>query len=70
MRRLPAQSACLTQQDGAGREHRVRFEVSLTAAGRSQCRISSELLAVAARVLGGSRRSYGFVADRGTVSGE
>jgi hypothetical protein len=38
-------------------EHRVRFEVSLTAAERSQFRISSELLAVAAHVRGGSRQT-------------
>lgn len=33
-------------------EHRLRFEVSLTAAGRSGLKISSELLSVAARVQG------------------
>lgn len=51
-------------------EHRVRFEVSLTAADRSQFRISSELLAVAARVRGGARQSDGFVPGSGTVSGD
>jgi len=38
-------------------EQRVRFEVSLTAAARSHLMISSELLAVAARVQGGRLRS-------------
>jgi hypothetical protein len=38
-------------------DHRVRFEVSLTAADRSGLRISSELLGVAVRVLGGGRQS-------------
>jgi hypothetical protein len=33
-------------------DHRLRFEVSLTAAGRSGLKISSELLSVAARVEG------------------
>jgi hypothetical protein len=51
-------------------EHRVRFEVSLTAADRSRFRISSELLAVAARVRGGPRQSDGFVPDTGTMFGE
>lgn len=40
-------------------DHRVRFEVSLTAADRSRLKISSELLAVAVRVLGGRRQSRG-----------
>jgi hypothetical protein len=38
-------------------DHRVRFEVSLTAADRSGLKISSELLAVALRVQGGRRQS-------------
>jgi hypothetical protein len=38
-------------------DHRVRFEVSLTAADRSNLKISSELLAVAVRVRGGGRQS-------------
>jgi len=37
--------------------HRVRFEVSLTAADRSHLKISSELLAVAVRVRGGRRQT-------------
>jgi hypothetical protein len=37
--------------------HRVRFEVSLTAADRAHLKISAELLAVAVRVLGGDRQS-------------
>jgi hypothetical protein len=40
-------------------DHRVRFEISLTAADRSGLRISSELLGVAVRVLGGGRQSRG-----------
>jgi hypothetical protein len=39
------------------RERRVRFEISLTASDKSKFRISSELLGVAVRVLGGSRPS-------------
>jgi len=35
-------------------DHRLRFEISLTAAGRSGLKISSELLSVAARVEGHS----------------
>ena len=38
-------------------EHRVRFEVSLTAAERSQLRISAELLGVATRVQAGDHQS-------------
>ena len=38
-------------------DHRVRFEVSLTAAERSHLKISSDLLAVAVRVIGGVRQS-------------
>jgi YfiR/HmsC-like len=38
-------------------DRRVRFEVSLTAAERARLRISSELLTVAVRVLGGRRQS-------------
>lgn len=38
-------------------DHRVRFEVSLTAADRSHLKISSELLAVAVRVRGGHRQT-------------
>jgi hypothetical protein len=38
-------------------DRRVRFEVSLTAAERSRLKISSELLTVAVRVLGGRRQS-------------
>lgn len=38
-------------------DHRVRFEVSLTAADRAHLKISAELLAVAVRVLGGGRQS-------------
>ncbi len=38
-------------------DHRVRFEVSLTAADRARLKISSELLTVAVRVLGGRRQS-------------
>lgn len=36
-------------------DHRVRFEVSLTAAGRADLKISAELLSVAVRVTGGGR---------------
>ena len=38
-------------------DRRVRFEVSLTAAERARLKISSELLTVAVRVLGGRRQS-------------
>jgi hypothetical protein len=38
-------------------DHRVRFEVSLTAADRGHLKISAELLAVAVRVFGGGRQS-------------
>ncbi len=38
-------------------EHRVRFEVSLTAADRARLHISAELLAAAIRVFGGPRQS-------------
>jgi hypothetical protein len=38
-------------------DHRVRFEVSLTAADREHLKISAELLAVAVRVFGGGRQS-------------
>jgi hypothetical protein len=38
-------------------DHRVRFEVSLTAADRSHLKISAELLGVAVRVFGGGRQS-------------
>jgi hypothetical protein len=51
-------------------ENRVRFEVSLTAADKSRFRISSELLAVAARVRGGSRQSDGTHPDNRIVMGE
>jgi hypothetical protein len=51
-------------------ENRVRFEVSLTAADKSRFRISSELLAVAARVRGGSRQSAGARPDNRSVMGE
>ena len=51
-------------------ENRVRFEVSLTAADKSRFRISSELLAVAARVRGGSRQSDGARPDNRTVMRE
>jgi len=51
-------------------ESRVRFEVSLTAADKSRFRISSELLAVAARVRGGSRQSDGTHPDNRTVMRE
>jgi hypothetical protein len=51
-------------------ENRIRFEVSLTAADKSRFRISSELLAVAARVRGGSRQSAGAPADNRSVMGE
>jgi hypothetical protein len=37
--------------------HRVRFEVSLTAADRARLHISAELLAAAIRVFGGPRQS-------------
>jgi hypothetical protein len=40
-------------------DHRVRFEVSLTAADRARLRISSELLTVAVRVRGGGRQARG-----------
>jgi hypothetical protein len=51
-------------------ENRVRFEVSLTAADKSRFRISSELLAVAARVRGGSRQSDGARPDNRTAMRE
>jgi hypothetical protein len=51
-------------------ENRVRFEVSLTAADKSRFRISAELLAVAARVRGGSRQSDGARPDNRAVMGE
>lgn len=51
-------------------ENRVRFEVSLTAADKSRFRISSELLAVAARVRGGSRQSDGTLPDNRIVMGK
>jgi hypothetical protein len=51
-------------------QNRVRFEVSLTAADKSRFRISSELLAVAARVRGGARQSDGALPDNGTVMGQ
>ncbi len=51
-------------------ENRVRFEVSLTAADKSRFRISSELLAVAAHVRGGSRQTGAVRADSRTVLGE
>jgi hypothetical protein len=51
-------------------ENRVRFEVSLTAADKSRFRISSELLAVAARVRGGSRQSDGTLPDDRIVMGK
>jgi hypothetical protein len=51
-------------------ENRVRFEVSLAAADKSRFRISSELLAVAARVRGGSRQSDGTHLDNRTVMRE
>jgi hypothetical protein len=38
-------------------DHRVRFEVSLSAADRAHLKISAELLAVAVRVFGGGRQS-------------
>ncbi len=38
-------------------DHRVRFEVSLTAAERAHLKISADLLAVAVRVLGGRRQT-------------
>jgi hypothetical protein len=38
-------------------DHRVRFEVSLTAADRARLHISAELLAAAIRVFGGPRQS-------------
>jgi YfiR/HmsC-like len=48
-------------------EHRVRFEVSLTAADKSQFRVSSELLAVAAHVRGGARQTDGLRPAAGTA---
>ena len=51
-------------------DNRVRFEVSLTAADRSRFRISSELLAVAARVRGGARQSDGARPDTKTAMGQ
>jgi hypothetical protein len=50
--------------------NRVRFEVSLTAADKSRFRISSELLAVAARVRGGARQSDGTLPDNRIVMGQ
>jgi hypothetical protein len=50
-------------------DSRVRFEVSLTAADRLRFRISSELLAVAAHVRGGSRQSDGARPDVATAMG-
>jgi hypothetical protein len=38
-------------------DHRVRFEVSLTAAERAQLKVSADLLSVAVRVNGGRRQS-------------
>jgi hypothetical protein len=42
-------------------EHRVRFEVSLTAADRSQLRIGAELLGVATRVVQSAEHKSGIV---------
>jgi hypothetical protein len=50
-------------------EHRVRFEVSLIAADRSQLRISAELLGVATRVHAPDHRS-GIVKIRNDVVGD
>jgi hypothetical protein len=50
-------------------DRRVRFEVSLTAAGRAGLEISSELLSVAARVEGGHLRSRTNCV-RGRITGE
>jgi hypothetical protein len=63
---LAAQSTLVvTEEDGGLDEgatlnlltldHRVRFEVSLTGAGRAHLKISAELLSVAVRVTGGGR---------------
>jgi hypothetical protein len=40
-------------------DRRVRFEVSLTAAGQAHLKISSELLGLAVRVFGVPRQSRG-----------
>jgi hypothetical protein len=45
-------------------DRRVRFEVSLTAAGQAHLKISSELLALAVRVFGVPRQSRGLCAPR------
>jgi hypothetical protein len=50
-------------------EHRVRFEVSLIAADRSQLRISAELLGVATRVQSPDHKS-GIVKARNDVVGD
>jgi uncharacterized protein DUF4154 len=45
-------------------DRRVRFEVSLTAAGQAHLKISSELLGLAVRVFGVPRQSRGFCGPR------
>ncbi len=45
-------------------DHRVRFEVSLTAADEAHLKISSELLAVAVRVFGAPRQSCDLCTPR------
>jgi len=45
-------------------DRRVRFEVSLTAAGQAHLKISSELLALAVRVFGVPRQSHGLYGPR------
>jgi YfiR/HmsC-like len=48
-------------------DRRVRFEVSLTAAGQAHLKISSELLGLAVRVFGVPRQSRGLCGPRPTA---
>jgi len=65
-RGLSAGSAVNFLRDG----RRMRFEVSLAAAGRSGLRISSELLAVALRVHGAPLRPDGGARGNGQARGQ
>ncbi|HLW24774.1 MAG TPA: YfiR family protein, partial [Steroidobacteraceae bacterium] len=51
-------------------DHRVRFEVSLTAAERAHLRISADLLTVAVRVRGGRRQTRDTCLPPGVLDDE
>jgi len=51
-------------------DHKLRFEISLTAAARSGLKISSELLSVAARVEGHLRSNAGCMPQPAAPSGQ